>query len=62
MPTVDIRDLKNKKLGSVELPDEIFGYPYKEHLIHEAVRNHLAALRRGTHKTKARSDVSGSGK
>lgn len=62
MPTVDVRDLKNKKVGSVELPDEIFGYPYKEHLIHEAVRNHLASLRRGTHKTKARSEVSGSGK
>jgi large subunit ribosomal protein L4 len=62
MPTIDVKDLTNKKVGSVELSDEIFGYPYKEHLIHEAVRNHLASLRQGTHKTKTRSEVSGSGK
>ena len=62
MPTVDIKNWDNKKVGSVELPDDIFAYPYKEHLIHEAVRNYLASLRQGTHKTKTRSEVSGSGK
>lgn len=62
MATVELKDLKNKKVGSVELPDEIFAYPYKEHLIHEAVRNYLAGLRAGTHKTKNRSEVSGSGR
>src|SRR5687768_3088363 len=62
MATVEMKDLRNKKVGSVELPDEIFAYPYKEHLIHEAVRNHLASLRAGTHKTKTRSEVSGSGR
>jgi large subunit ribosomal protein L4 len=62
MPTIDIRNWDNKKVGSVDLPEEIFGYPYKEHLIHEAVRNYLASLRQGTHKTKTRAEVSGSGK
>lgn len=62
MATVEMKDLRNKKVGSVDLPDEIFNYPYKEHLIHEAVRNHLASLRAGTHKTKTRSEVSGSGR
>lgn len=62
MPTIDIKDWNNKKVGSVELSDEVFGYPYKEHLIHEAVRNYLASLRQGTHKVKNRSEVSGSGK
>src|SRR5215210_1918008 len=62
MPTVDIRDWNNKKVGTFDLPESIFGYPYKEHLIHEAVRNYLAGLRQGTHKTKTRSEVSGSGK
>ena len=62
MPTVDIKNWDNKKVGSVDLPEEIFAYPYKEHLIHEAVRNYLASLRQGTHKTKTRSEVSGSGK
>ena len=42
MPTVDIKDWNNKKVGSADLSDEIFAYPYKEHLIHEAVRNYLA--------------------
>jgi large subunit ribosomal protein L4 len=62
MPTIDVKDWNNKKVGSVDLPDEIFAYPYKEHLVHEAVRNYLAGLRQGTHKTKTRSEVSGSGK
>lgn len=62
MPTIDVKDWNNKTVGSVELPDEIFAYPYKEHLIHEAVRNYLASLRQGTHKVKNRSEVSGSGK
>src|SRR5512140_1723351 len=62
MPSIDIKDWNNQKVGSVELPDEIFAYPYKEHLIHEAVRNYLAGLRQGTHKTKTRSEVAGSGK
>lgn len=62
MPTIDVKDWNNKTVGSVDLPEEIFSYPYKEHLIHEAVRNYLAGLRQGTHKTKTRSEVSGSGK
>jgi large subunit ribosomal protein L4 len=62
MPTIDIKDWNNKKVGSVDLPEEIFAYPYKEHLIHEAVRNYLASLRQGTHKVKNRSEVAGSGK
>lgn len=62
MPTIDVKDWNNNTVGSVDLPEEIFAYPYKEHLIHEAVRNYLASLRAGTHKTKTRSEVSGSGK
>src|SRR5207249_1567058 len=62
MPKVDVKDWNNKKVGSVDLPEEIFAYPYKEHLIHEAVRNYLASLRQGTAKVKNRSEVSGSGK
>jgi len=62
MPTIDVKDWNNKTIGTADLPDEIFAYPYKEHLIHEAVRNYLASLRAGTHKTKTRAEVSGSGK
>jgi large subunit ribosomal protein L4 len=62
MPTIDIKNWDNKTVGSIDLPEEIFAYPYKEHLVHEAVRNYLAGLRQGTHKTKTRSEVAGSGK
>src|SRR5215207_9415874 len=62
MPTIDIKNWDNKTVGSIELPEDIYAYPYKEHLVHEAVRNYLAGLRQGTHKTKVRSEVSGSGK
>jgi len=62
MPTIDVRDGNNKKVGSMELPEDLFKYPYKRHLIHEAVRNYRAGVRAGTHKTKVRSEVSGSGK
>jgi large subunit ribosomal protein L4 len=62
MPRIDVKDWNNKKVGSVDLSEDIFAYPYKEHLIHEAVRNYLASLRQGTAKVKNRSEVSGSGK
>jgi large subunit ribosomal protein L4 len=62
MATLEVKDLNNKNVGSVEVPDEIFAYPFKQHLIHEAVRNYLAGIRAGTHKTKTRNEVSGSGK
>jgi large subunit ribosomal protein L4 len=59
---VAIKDLENKKVGEIDLPEEVFGYPYKEHLIHSAVLSYLAARRSGTHKTKTRKDVSGAGR
>ncbi len=59
---ISVKNLGNKVLREIEVPEEIFGYPYKEHLIHTAVRAYLAARRRGTHKTKTRNEVSGAGK
>jgi large subunit ribosomal protein L4 len=46
----------------VKLPEEVFALPYRRDLIHEAVRAHRAAQRLGTHSTKRRDEVSGSGK
>jgi len=57
-----VKNLSNQQIREIELPDEVFAYPYKEHLIHEVVRAYQAGLRAGTHKTKDRSEVSGSGK
>lgn len=59
---ISVKNLDNESVKELELPDAVFGYPYKEHLIHEAVRAYLAARRRGTHKVKNRSEVSGSGR
>ena len=62
MPSVDVIDLNNKVVGSVDLADEVFGAPVNEHLLYEAVRNSMAGRRRGTASTKTRHEVSGSGK
>ncbi len=62
MPSVDVIDLNNKKVGSIDLSDEVFGAKVNEDLLYESVRHHLAGTRRGTVKTKTRHEVAGSGK
>ena len=62
MPTVDIVDLNNQKVGDLELSDSVFGAEVNEALLYEAVRHYQAGLRAGTHKTKVRGEVAGSGK
>jgi large subunit ribosomal protein L4 len=62
MPSVDIIDLSNKKVGTLDLADEVFGAPVNENLLYEAVRHYLAGTRRGTASTKTRHEVAGSGK
>ena len=62
MPVVDVKNLEGKTVGQVELADDVFGAKINEHLLHEAVRHRLAGDRAGTHKTKDKSEVSGSGK
>ncbi len=62
MPVVDVMDLAGKKVGTVELADEVFAAKVNPHLLHESVRHYLAGQRAGTHKTKDKSEVSGSGK
>jgi large subunit ribosomal protein L4 len=59
---IAVKNFDNKDVREIELPDAVFAYPYKEHLIHLAVQAYLAGLRSGTHKTKTRAEVSGSGK
>jgi large subunit ribosomal protein L4 len=62
MATVDVIDWHNQKVGTLDLADEVFSAPVNEALLYEAVRHHLASVRRGTAKTKTRHEVSGSGK
>src|SRR3974390_946146 len=61
MATIDIHDLSGKTVGSLELADEVFG-AINEALLWEAVKHYRAGQRAGTHATKNRWRVSGSGK
>ncbi|HEY1307484.1 MAG TPA: 50S ribosomal protein L4 [Vicinamibacterales bacterium] len=60
--TVDVVNQQNEKIGSLDLNDAVFGGRVKTDLIHASVIRANAAERRGTHATKNRALVSGSGK
>ncbi len=60
--TVDVVNAQNEKVGTLDLRDEVFGGRIKVDLIHESVVRANAAERRGTHATKTRGEVSGSGR
>lgn len=62
MPTVDVVDLQSKKVGTVDLPQAVFGCEPRVSLVHEAVVMQRACERQGTSSTLRRSEVSGSGK
>jgi len=62
MAVVDVMNLEGKAVGQVELADAVYASGVNPHLLHEAVRWYLAGQRAGTHKTKGRGEVSGSGR
>src|SRR6266516_7057130 len=61
MATIDIHNLSGAKVGTLELADEVFG-AVNEDLLWEAVKHYRAAQHAGTHATKNRWRVTGSGK
>ncbi|HNZ09639.1 MAG TPA: 50S ribosomal protein L4 [Bacillota bacterium] len=62
MPKAPLFNMKGESLGTVDLPDEIFGVEPHADVLHEAVVMQLASRRLGTAKVKGRSEVSGGGK
>jgi len=62
MPSVPVTNLKNVPVGTIELSDAVFGAAVNKSLLYEAVRNYLNSRRAGTHATKTRSMVAGSGR
>ncbi|HOC46013.1 MAG: 50S ribosomal protein L4 [Syntrophorhabdaceae bacterium] len=62
MAVTDILNIEGAKVGELEIRDEIFNCDVKQHLIHDVVKMQLANRRRGTAKTKGRSEVSGGGR
>ena len=60
MSTVEVKNIKNEKVGEIELNDQIFNLEVKGYLLHDVVRMQRAARRAGTACTKTRSEVRGS--
>lgn len=60
MPTMDVFDLNRKKVGEIELSEEVFGAESRAYLYHAVIRAQLLSKRQGTVKTKKRDEVSGS--
>ena len=60
--TLDVVNAQNQKVGSVDVRDDVFGGRVKTDLIWESVVRENASRRRGTHATKNRAAVAGSGK
>ncbi len=62
MATIDVLDQTKKKVGTLELRDDVFGVEVNSSLVHQVLKAQLAARRQGTAKTKTRSEVRGGGK
>jgi len=60
--TVEVKNAEGKKVGSIDLPADIFDVQTNVPLIHQVVTAQLAAARQGTQKSKNRGEVSGGGK
>ncbi|MBC8207627.1 MAG: 50S ribosomal protein L4 [Desulfobulbaceae bacterium] len=61
MSTVSVLNIKNEKVGEIDLNEKIFDLDVKEHLLHDVVRYQRAARRAGTASTKTRVEVRGGG-
>ncbi len=59
---IEVVDLTNKATGELDLDENIFGAPVREHLFWEVINWQRAKRRAGTHKVKGRSEVRGGGK
>jgi large subunit ribosomal protein L4 len=62
MPTLDLFNQEKKKVGSVQLRDDVFAVDVNVALVHQVLKAQLAGRRQGTAKTKVKSEVRGGGK
>jgi len=60
MQKAQVIDKSGAVKAEIDLPESVFGYPMKSHLVYEAAINYLANQRQGTASTKTRAEVSGS--
>ena len=61
MAVTEVYNTDNKKVGEVELNDDLFGLEVKKHILHDVVKMQLANRRAGTASTKTRTEVRGGG-
>jgi large subunit ribosomal protein L4 len=62
MRKLKVLDRSGKKISEISVPEEIFSYPVKDHLLYEAVVNYRANQRRGTAFSRTRAEVRGGGR
>src|ERR1700743_70167 len=62
MPTLDVINQEKKKVGTIDLSDDVFGTDVNVALVHQGIKAQLAGRRQGTAKTKVKSEVRGGGK
>jgi len=62
MPTLEVVSLDKKKVGTVDLPDAVYGVKVNAALVHQVLLAQLAGRRQGTAKTKTKSEVRGGGR
>ena len=62
MVTLTVSNASMEPQRDIQVPEELFDRPYRRDLIYEAVREYAANRRLGTHSTKGRHEVHGSGK
>lgn len=62
MLKVDVLNMEGKKVGDIDLKEEIFGVEISTFAMHAALKNYLANQRQGTQSTKTRAEVRGGGK
>ena len=62
MPTLDVYNQEKKKVGSIDLSDDVFAVDVNYALVHQVIKAQLANRRQGTAKTKTKSEVRGGGR
>ncbi|MEG1989905.1 MAG: 50S ribosomal protein L4 [Clostridia bacterium] len=62
MLKVDVLNIEGKKIGDLELNENVFGVEINDIVMHSALVNYLANQRQGTQSTKTRSEVRGGGR
>jgi large subunit ribosomal protein L4 len=62
MASIPLFNIEGKEIGSLPLPDAIFGVEFNEALVHQALISEEANYRQGNADTKGRSEVRGGGR